>query len=257
MPSRPSSKIWNSPQGPAPTMTTSAWIAPSTAPLSELSVKKALPRQARRGILKLQPHLGEHLRVPLALDVGVRQRFGDLDEARQPPVLHREPQARRRGRLPARLVLLPGRGEVVEPIERGLTHDRTRARQLAAQLGLRAQALVAGDLGDLEAATEALAADLVALAVRQHVRGLLTERVEAHAPALREAQQLGDLQFRDQEILAARVVDDVERFELAAERVEAAAHLQADEVLAGGSDAAADASAELEHAQLLAAQPQV
>ena len=47
MPSRPSSNTWNRPQGPAPMMTTSAWMAPSTAPLSELSVKKALPRSGK------------------------------------------------------------------------------------------------------------------------------------------------------------------------------------------------------------------
>src|SRR4029453_2103838 len=131
MPSRPSSKIWNRPQGPAPTMTTSAWIAPSTAPLSELSVKNALPRQARRGILKLQPELGEHLRVAVALDVGVRQGLGDLDEARKAPVFHGEADARGGRRLPPRLVLLPPRGEVIEAVQRSLAQRRRRAGHLA------------------------------------------------------------------------------------------------------------------------------
>src|ERR1044071_3738017 len=120
MPSRPSSKIWNRPQGPAPTMTASAWMAPSTAPLAKLSVKNALPRKWQRGILKLQPDLGEHLGVAVALDVRVGQGFGDLDEAGEPPVFDCEAEAGGRRRLPARQVLLPCGREIVEAVYRGL-----------------------------------------------------------------------------------------------------------------------------------------
>src|SRR4029450_2700257 len=116
----------------------------------------------------------------------------------------------------------------------------------------------------------ALAADLVALAIGQNVRRLLTERVDAHRPALRESHELGELQLGHPEVFAARIVDDVERIEGAAEGIQSVPHLQADQVLAPrapparatqvlarGAPAAGDASADLDNSQLLGPQARV
>src|SRR6185503_4811118 len=124
-----------------------------------------------------------------------------------------------------------------------------------AQLDLRSDAFVAGDLGDLEAAAESLSADLEALAVRQRVRSLLAQRVEAHRPALAEPAEASERQARQREIRAARIFLEVECGETAAQRVETFHYVQAHEVLRASLLAPAPPRAHGEHAQPLVAQP--
>src|SRR5690606_22109640 len=96
---------------------------------------------------------------------------------------------------------------------------------------LAAQSAVARNPGHFEAAAEAVATDLEALAVRQHVAGVLREYIEPHRPALSQSSRRGCLQLRGQEIRASRVGREVIGVQAGAESVQSVAHLQAGGVL--------------------------
>src|SRR5688572_33401439 len=102
----------------------------------------------------------------------MRQRLRELDDARDATALDREAEACRCGRLAARHVVLESCADVVEAVQRGAAKSGRRVVEAPTQLDLRTEALVAGNLGDLEAAAEPVAADLESLAVRQRVRSL-------------------------------------------------------------------------------------
>src|SRR4029078_2477554 len=101
--------------------------------------------------------------------------------------------------LAVREILFPRGAEIIETVGGYPAEGRPGVRELATQLELGADAAVARDLRDLESTTQAVAADLEALAVRQNVVRILREAVETQRPALGKASRGAARELRHRE----------------------------------------------------------
>ena len=110
-----------------------ASAVPAAAAAAEAAAAMAARRERRRrrGRRRLERDrdLREQGEVLAALDVRMRQGFGELQRPGQTLAAALKTEARRRGGFAARSVVFPCRAEVVEPVDRGALQESRRARQ--------------------------------------------------------------------------------------------------------------------------------
>src|SRR5687768_7063986 len=136
-------------------------------------------------VLEAIADLGEHRSFLFALDVRTGKRCGDFEIPGERASGDCYTGAGGGGRLASRHVMFPGGAEIIETVGGNSPDEGFSVREVAAQFDLRAEAAVAGNLRDFKATAQAVAADLEALGVGQHVTGVLRESIEACRPVFR------------------------------------------------------------------------